>query len=85
MKKSLKNKLNKAGNLFMDGAKEMVEYKILYPCVAAVAVVELINTKSVVKAAEAAALYTGRAVVLNGISHVVIGAAFGELSEGEEE
>lgn len=85
MKKSLKNKLTKAGNLFKEGAEDMLERKLFYALAATVGGVELIRTGNVISAAEKTATYMGRTIILNGISHVVIGTMFGELSEGEED
>ena len=85
MKKSLKHKLTKAGNLFKEGAEDMLESKLYYAFAATVGGVELIRTGNVISAAEKTASYMGRAIILNGLGHVVIGAMFGELSEGEED
>ena len=85
MKKSLKNKLTKAGNLFKEGAEDMLESKLYYAVAATVGGVELVRTGNVISAAEKTATYMGRAIILNGLGHVVIGAMLGELSEGEED
>lgn len=85
MKKSLKNKLTNAGNLFKDGAEEMLETKLYYALAATVGGVELIKTGNVISAAEKTATYMGRAIIINGIRHLVVGALYGELSEGEED
>ena len=85
MKKSLKNKLTKAGNLFKEGADDMLESKLYYAVAATVGGVELVRTGNVISAAEKTATYMGRVIILNGLGHVVIGAMYGELSEGEED
>ena len=86
MKKSLKNKLTKAGNLFKEGAEDMLESKMYYAVAATVGGVELIRTGNVISAAKKTASYMGRAIILNGFSHVVVrGGMFGELLEGEED
>ena len=85
MKKSLKNKLTKAGDLFKDGAEDMLESKLYYALAATVGGIELVRTGNVISAAEKTAAYTVRAIILNGLGNVVIGAMFGELSEGEED
>ena len=86
MKKSLKNKLTKAGNLFKEGAEDVLESKLYYALAATVGGVELIRTGNVISAAEKTASYMGRAIILNGLGHVIIrGVMLGELSEGEED
>ena len=85
MKKSLKNKLTKAGNLFKEGAEDMLESKLYYAVAATVGGVELIRTGNVISAAEKTASYMGRAIILNGLGYVVVGTMFGGLSEGEED
>ena len=86
MKKSLKNKLTKAGNLFKDGAEDMVESKLYYALAATVGGIELVRTGNVISAAEKTASYMGRAIILNGLGNVVVrGIMLGELSEGEED
>ena len=86
MKKSLKNKLTKAGNLFKEGAEDMLECKLYYAIATTVGGVELVRTGNVISAAEKTATYMGRAIILNGLGHVVIrGIMLGELSEGEED
>ncbi len=85
MKKSLKNKLTKAGNLFKEGAEDMLESKLHHALAAMVGGVELIRTGNVISAAEKTASYMGGAIILNGLGHVAIGVMLGELSEGEED
>ena len=86
MKKSLKNKLTKAGNLFKEGAEDMLESKLYYAVAATVGGVELVKTGNVISALEKTASYMGRAIILNGLGHVVVrGIMLGELSEGEED
>ena len=86
MKKSLKNKLTKAGNLFKEGAEDMLESKLYYALAATVGGVELVKTGNVISALEKTASYMGRAIILNGLGHVVVrGIMLGELSEGEED
>ena len=86
MKKSLKNKLTKAGNLFKEGAEDMLESKLYYALAATVGGVELVRTGNVISAAEKTATYMGRVIILNGLGHVVVrGIMSGELSEGEED
>ena len=85
MKKSLKNKLTKAGNLFKEGAEDMIGSKLYYAVAATVGGVELIRTGNVISAAKKTATYMGSAIILNGLGHVVIGVVLGELSEGEED